>query len=813
MFQNIVNPHNHTLVDVKSNEGRKILNNYIRKLKKFGGFEQLINGVEESKSEHQEESKSEHQEPEPTIEEKTDIENIQMSIKNFSRSDIEECCWFDTEKFNSMLIENNALLAGGFVLNAIDNTNKWTSNDMDIYVNKRNAENVVNFINDMCNGVYSDEDFLELYPNIQHYNKAQQAPPYDMSFFRKNGIIYRLHYNIIFEKDKLEYYIPLSFKRPIDVIIVDDSTLLTDVCSNFDLTICEVWWNGKTLSTWSPENMQNIKNKKGFLREEYQEALFKHFNKFIVNRLQKYISRGFSIEFSCQSGVLTKAKKELISQEEAYIIYLITNTIYDSINVNDFENLNLNQDEYNNLLQQNRELWIIKNLLPANPTIDMLKEMVDRSKFLDNNIFDNFLVGDDIPDEFSKLDKFKKFCLYNLLYNCVYLREYQQGNLYRDSINNFFGFDLWVTNLWNFDLIRYNENLYRLKPDYYPIMNYILNKHHVKKDIVLQYTPKIQFANTCHNISDFGSDVVIELHPKQIELANIESRIRTAMGTGKRSDIIDLSRIKTKFMSENRELLSKLRKDQDTSQYDNSELLSNNETFLLVFDSETVICYTLEFLINICSNYGIWFSECVGGVIDINNGDRYPDYAKTKQQSFYAGIPIDKNGLSGYVELSEILKIIELVRYKGIKIFYIRPKLVPDLEFIYEKFLIYLDLIEEAKKQKIDIDIDDIRDSSLLKKQRVELNNFFGPNLSEKIIDIINNIDISNPEDYIRTKIKQIDINLIKEKFDDIEYLQLQFTHTISYNNLFGRSPNYVSSNHCQKGSTILIYEICLPNE
>jgi len=42
----------------------------------------------------------------------------------------------------------------------------------------------------------------------------------------------------------------------------------------------------------------------------------------------------------------------------------------------------------------------------------------------------------------------------------------------------------------------------------------------------------------------------------------------------------------------------------------------------------------------------------------------------------------------------------------------------------------------------------------------------------------------------------------------DEDGIQKMATHSISHNNVFGNNPNFVSANHCQGGSSILIYTL-----
>ena len=62
--------------------------------------------------------------------------------------------------------------------------------------------------------------------------------------------------------------------------------------TNFDLTFCQVWYDGDTVRSTHP---LDIINKQGTLQPEYQEAFHKYSNTFIVERIKKYTARGFKI--------------------------------------------------------------------------------------------------------------------------------------------------------------------------------------------------------------------------------------------------------------------------------------------------------------------------------------------------------------------------------------------------------------------------------------------------------------------------------------------------------------------------------------
>jgi hypothetical protein len=187
-------------------------------------------------------------------------------------------------KLNDALLTEKAYIAGGSVLSCYSGLN-FKTDDLDIYINQSNFNNFIiklsklyKFATDKYNGSAQRTDTSVLRKN--HY----LAPPYDNSFFKKNHILFRVR--------GISY---TNIKIPaIDIIVIPDEINILDVLSNFDLTICEIWYNGRTVNG---TNLADIQNKVGYLRKEYIDSLFKHLNTFIIKRIKKYRERGFKIEY------------------------------------------------------------------------------------------------------------------------------------------------------------------------------------------------------------------------------------------------------------------------------------------------------------------------------------------------------------------------------------------------------------------------------------------------------------------------------------------------------------------------------------
>lgn len=182
-------------------------------------------------------------------------------------------------------IKNHAIIAGGAILSLI---NHDYVRDYDLYVHKSCAKDIIRLLLEAKDAEDAD---LTL-------QKKFNRPAYDQSFFRKNNILGRLLFKI--EKSDTQSILK------IDLIIVDDDTDLIDVVSNFDLTFCEVWYDGKEIYANYPED---VRNKKGSLKPDYVESLSSG-NMFILKRMAKYRKRGYTIEISCINNKILIKKKE-----------------------------------------------------------------------------------------------------------------------------------------------------------------------------------------------------------------------------------------------------------------------------------------------------------------------------------------------------------------------------------------------------------------------------------------------------------------------------------------------------------------------
>ena len=213
--------------------------------------------------------------------------------------------------FKNILLSTGALIAGGAVLSAIQKSvtglyrkdvkkydpipanlcaPTWQTSDIDIYVHQSRLHEIIEFLVDIKFNVLT----------------VHTAPPYDTSFFRRNNI-----------KGRVALFRPREHhsRSLIDVMIIPDEIPLLRVIENFDLTFCSVWYDGRTING---SDLEGAVEKRGELRHDYVLSLLNNFNKFIVNRLKKYRSRGYSTA-KIYEGILNTRKAGIDDQSAAEI--------------------------------------------------------------------------------------------------------------------------------------------------------------------------------------------------------------------------------------------------------------------------------------------------------------------------------------------------------------------------------------------------------------------------------------------------------------------------------------------------------------
>ena len=166
----------------------------------------------------------------------------------------------DIIRFKALLKDNNAIIAGGAVLSAAIG---YASSDIDIYVPINNIKRF-------------NEGILEIFKPTMYSRTF--ATFYCRSFLRRNGI--RMIYT--FKKQA-----PVRWgEDAIDVMAVRKNRSPIDVAKNFDLTCCQIWYDGEKVFATHPEH---IRTKKGVLQGDYV-SLYLNRNMFLRDRVKKYQS-------------------------------------------------------------------------------------------------------------------------------------------------------------------------------------------------------------------------------------------------------------------------------------------------------------------------------------------------------------------------------------------------------------------------------------------------------------------------------------------------------------------------------------------
>lgn len=300
------------------------------------------------------------------------------------------------EHFQESVVNAKALVAGGSILATFGN---YSINDLDIYVHYSNAKQLITNLCQKCNYY------------IPNYGGFHQATQYDQSFFRKNNILSRFCLS-----DRTRHH-----RKTIDVMIIPDDYPLENVVTNFDLSFCEVWWDGKDVYANDP---YGVRSKSGILKPDYRKSLFQEMNMFIINRMQKYQSRGFKIDIGMiefaktleQEIVLEKpAKKSKInpSLSEAWAISKFLNELYKEIHI-------MIRDTRSILRSTTIVSNIIFSLFPQQNTYEHLLEKIPKEMITS---FAHFFMKEGAP------------CFFRTPYKEFYLQTFPESNDDRKPLN------------------------------------------------------------------------------------------------------------------------------------------------------------------------------------------------------------------------------------------------------------------------------------------------------------------------------------------------------------------------------------------
>lgn len=225
------------------------------------------------------------------------------------------------DHINDLLKTNGALISGGFLLEAIGSfgpvTPFFKSKDIDMYVPSKNLSN----FNKRMSKLFQATSF-------EQYN----ASSYCLSFLRKNGIRCVQTY-----KREAGDIVVGIITQGMDIMGVRLGKSPLNVVQNFDLTFCQIWYDGEMVYATHP---QHIKDKKGFLQHDYIDSLISG-NSFIKKRIQKYKIRGFQISVESMNNIpLEKFVCKPIQRDEEYYKKWVSRALFYTIMYNGIYKVN-----------------------------------------------------------------------------------------------------------------------------------------------------------------------------------------------------------------------------------------------------------------------------------------------------------------------------------------------------------------------------------------------------------------------------------------------------------------------------------------
>ena len=188
-------------------------------------------------------------------------------------------------EFKKILTENGCLIAGGSVLSA-SQSSSGVVNDFDIYVPIDTSKAFFDQFAPFLFKLYNTKIKGKI--GVIKYNSFTSSF-YCNSFLRRNGIKKVHRFNV---RSYEEYSVSdVTFISSFDIMIIRKEKKPIDVVNNFDLTFCQIWYDGKTIWASHPED---VRSKKGKLQGDYRK-LFITGNSFIQSRVKKYVERGYEV--------------------------------------------------------------------------------------------------------------------------------------------------------------------------------------------------------------------------------------------------------------------------------------------------------------------------------------------------------------------------------------------------------------------------------------------------------------------------------------------------------------------------------------
>ncbi len=266
------------------------------------------------------------------------------------------------DAFNLKLIESEGVIAGSSVLSVYQSFRNG-ADDLDIYNHISKAKILVDFLKSIGWKILKYSNYI--------------TPEYDESFFKKNHILGR-------------FRLTSKTYDHIDILIVDDEYSLESIVQNFDLSVCEIWYDGNKIQA---SDEDGIRDKVATLRKEYISALLQR-NRFTVDRIVKYNNRGFKIKVNndCIENAiyLEKPHKTVSNPEEWTVLKVYKNLLFNIDDKNLYANMSPTVlddiDFFNNFM--NDFVNVTFNLFVKYPltnfTVENLNKITEQLLGIDN---------------------------------------------------------------------------------------------------------------------------------------------------------------------------------------------------------------------------------------------------------------------------------------------------------------------------------------------------------------------------------------------------------------------------------------------
>lgn len=515
--------------------------------------------------------------------------------------------------FTNAIRLSKAVVAGGSVLAAYSN---FKTSDIDIYVNINNAKKLYNKLQKGFNNGFK----------IIHHNFA---PAYDESFFAKNNILGRFRLEMQRDEDNL---------LKIDIMILPTDVQIVNVVQNFDLTFCEVWFDG--INVYATDS-EGIRNKTGNLRPEYEKSLLVNFNQFILDRIKKYSKRGFVIKYNCNGEKTVSLPKKNVSNYERWIV----SVLYKQILAFDFVK---SRQSY-----RNKEKYIFNSFV----TNKLEKYTVENLKNILMN-YSNVKIRVANEEQLKKL-YLKSFYFIGLEYFVQTLGE-EKANVYFDNI-------LRYTGITKEEILNYDDEDDEDDEDEEESEDENQeNEEKIRKKIIeifLESNADEEYYKIMEKINGYLSQNNLNLSRENTKLCEILENVWE-----KRDDLENLEIDESNLPDTCTDLIM-----MDT--YNVTEYLaeSNDSIMFVNIGSDntfSIICYTKEYLKQAILNYDTtWFYECNGPMIPGTNDRRVINYStneKYVESTTYIKLPI-QSGVNIVIPLSKIFKLIQTNK----RIFYV----------------------------------------------------------------------------------------------------------------------------------------------